>query len=112
MKEIIFKNLTSKNKRIKNISATEILRKNNILIESNRETKYFINNPLRSIRNISIKKPEIHILKDIDTCKNTKKFNWKIKGKILIKFNAQIIPIDYEHTYELEIVNLAKNKKV
>lgn len=111
MKEIIYKNLTSRDNKTKVISATEIARKNNFLVETTRQTKYLIRDflSLSAERNISTKKPEIYIRREINDA--NKKFNWKIKGRILAKYNGKIYPIDYEHTFNTEIVILKKQRK-
>lgn len=113
MKEIIFKNLTSPDNKIKNISTTQIQKSNNILIESCRETKYLVHNPVQvyNLKNHSLKRPDIYILKNFDTNNNTKKFTWKIKGEILTNHNDKTFLLDYEHSFSLEIVNLEKAKK-
>jgi len=115
MREIVFKNFTSQDSRIKNISATEILRHDKMLVESSRDTKYLIHRPIehdqKTLRNFSLNKPQIYILKHLDAETNTKKFAWKIKGKMLAKYNDKIFPIDFEHSFSLEIVNLKKQFK-
>jgi len=114
MREIVFKNFTSSDNRKKSTSATEILRHQNILVESCRETRYLVKNSItnpRLLKNHLLKKPEVFISRNFDTHDKTKKFSWKIKGEMFINYDSKIFPVNYEHSFTLEVVDLVEQKR-
>lgn len=112
MKEIIFKDFISEDKRKKVTSSTEITRKNGVLIQSCKKSNYIVHGPLninpRLGKNKTSKKPQLYITRNINTPKNTQKITYKIEGKILVKFKNNIFAISYKHTLNIEIINLEK----
>jgi hypothetical protein len=110
MKEIVLKNFTSKDRKIKNISVTEIIKNKDLLIESSRNTIYSGNPSVKENSRLSNVKPQIYVTKNIDTKNNTKKYEFKIKGRELKSYKEKIYPVDYEHSFTVEIVNLKNTK--
>lgn len=116
MKEIILKNSISKDKKIKNVSSTEIFRINNILIENNCESKYCIGESVHERiqyhRYLNHKKPELYIRKEFDAENKTKKISYTIKGKFWIKYENKFYPLHYEHSHNLETIKLRSKREI
>lgn len=107
MRDLLFKNLTSNEKKRKIISTSEIVDKQGIRSIIHR---HFV----CAIKEVAGKKmekplPYLYVLKNHNTRESKEKFFCKIKGSIFAIYNAKLYQINYMHSLKITLAATPSN---
>ena len=99
MRELLFKNMTSINKKRKVLCLSEVSRKDRILTKVNRRFIYLVKESAQS-QKVS-EAPEFYIFKNHDSKSKQEKFNLKIKGNFYVVCNQKVYLVSYCHSLRI-----------
>lgn len=101
MRELLFKNLTSLEKKRKVLSLSEVSNKDGFLTHVNRRFIYLVKEV--SAMSNAVDEPHFFILKDHNSKLNQEKFNFKIKGHFYVSCNQKIYLVNYCHSLHIRL---------
>lgn len=101
MRDMLFKNLTSDDKRRKIISSSEIVDKKGVRSITRRHFVCMIKEMKKG--QLEQKPPSIYVLKKQNTKDQTGKFFCKIKGSMNIVINERLYRIIFMHTLKITL---------
>lgn len=101
MRNLVFKNLTSQDKRRRRIASSEIIESKGIYSVIRR---HFVCR-IKEVDSVAQGKvsPEIYVKKERNTLEQTEKFFCKIKSELYIKSCGKIYRIDFMHTLKISL---------
>lgn len=100
MRDILFKNLTSNEKRRKIIASSEIVDKQGMRSIIHRHFVYLVKE-IKDKHNIQKPLPYLYVLKEHNTLEQREKFFCKIKGSIYAVVNAKLLLITFVHSLKI-----------
>ncbi|MBU1124973.1 MAG: hypothetical protein KKC84_03025 [Candidatus Omnitrophica bacterium] len=101
MQDLLFKNLTSIDKRRKIISCSEILDKEGVRSIVRRHFVYFIREIVEEDLPEVQERPQLFVIKERDTKLQREKFFCKIKGYVYVVKNQKKYQITYIHSLKV-----------
>lgn len=103
MRDLLFKNLTSVNKKRKIVSSSEIMDKEGTRTVIKRHFVYII----REVDNNAAKPlPSVYVLKERDTRQESEKFFCKLKNSVYALHNDKLYIILFMHTLKISLSNI------
>ena len=107
MKEMIFKQNTDVNNKVKAVSSVEKIEDKNCITYI--EKKFILK--LSSTDQVAPKKsqPEFNLIKSFDTKKQIERFRFESKGYFFMTNNRMLVKINYKHSLRIKIVWKTKN---
>ena len=110
MRDLVFKNLTSKRKDRKIIAAKEMINENGIRTVIKKHLICLINIKEQSDAANRDIKQGLYITKEKHTCTKTESFFVKMKGKMIACNNGKMFEIDFLHSLRIELSPTAEQK--
>ncbi len=108
MRDMVFKNLTSMDKRKRVLWASETFNEDGILTKIHKYLIYIIKEvPVQE--NYTNEKPEIYVLKYRDTGEKTEKFHIRMKGGIYCIANGKCFFVTFCHTLKIDLCEAPQN---
>lgn len=102
MRDMIFKNLTSHDKRKRVLWASETINEDGILTKIHKYLIYIIKE-VKKDKIVKSPKPEIHVLKQRNTKEKTEKFHIKMKGSIYCVAQEKCYFVTFCHTLKIDL---------
>lgn len=102
MRDLIFKNLTSQDRRKKVLWASETINEDGVLTRIHKYLIYIIKE-VKSEDMVEIGKPEIFVTKNHNTKDKTEKFHVKMKGGLYCSANGKNYFINFCHTLKIDL---------
>lgn len=104
MRDLLYKNLTSQDKRRKVIACSEISDKQGVRSIIRRHFIYMV----KEINNASPQKPDsyLYVLKARDTKNQTEKFLCRIKGSVFAAHNGKLFLIIFQHSLKITLTSI------
>jgi len=102
MRDMVFKNLSSEDKRKRVLWASETINEDGILTRIHKYLIYIIKEVEKDTP-MKQEKPEIHILKCRDTKEKTEKFQIKMKGGITCVTKDKCFFVSFCHTLKIDL---------
>ncbi len=101
MRDLLYKNLTSRDKRRKVIACSEISDKQGVRSIIRRHFIYMV----KEVSGASPQKPEpyLYVLKVRDTKTQTEKFLCRIKGSVFVVHNGKLFLIIFQHSLKITL---------
>lgn len=109
MRDLLFKNLTSTDRKRRIIASSETAEKEGVRSIIHRHficiTKEIAGGP--------VKKPvrQVHILRKRDTRELTERFFCRVKGSVCVKINQQLFEVLFMHSLKITLSALSKEKE-
>jgi len=109
MRDLLFKNLTSEDKKRRVITSSEIMDKEGTRIIINRHFVYII----REVNNATTAKPlpSTYVLKERDTRQEKEKFFCKLKNSVYALYNDKLYLVLFMHTLKITLTDITENSK-
>lgn len=104
MRDLIFRNLTSQDKRKKVLQAQEIINDKGVLTKIYRGFVCFLK-PAYEVKN-AIEHPEIHIVKSVDDSQHRETLLLKVKGGLYAVNKGELYFLSFCHSLR---INIQKN---
>lgn len=103
MRNLLFKNLTSNDRRKRVVSSSEITEKEGVRSVIRRHFIYIV----KEVSNPDIEKPKpsLCVLKEQDTKEQRQKFFCKLKGSVLAVNRGRLFLIAFMHTLKITLVS-------
>ncbi len=101
MREIAFKNITSKKKKRKIISLIEKAEKDQCFVHSYKTLVYIVSPQKEKIRELS--RPEYYVSKFYDSQTKEERFSLRVKGTSYVVQDSSFFRIDFCHSLKIEI---------
>ncbi len=103
MRNLVFKNLTSQDKRRRRIASSEIIETQGVHSVIHR---HFVCR-IHEVATVSGEKksPEIYVKKERNTFEQTEKFFCKIKSELFIECSGKYYRIDFMHTLKISLTS-------
>lgn len=102
MRDMVFKNLTSVDKRKRVLWASETINEDGILTRIHKYLIYIITE-VENAGALQTEKPQIHILKCRDTKEKTEKFQIKMKGGLYCFAKEKCFLVNFSHTLKIDL---------
>ncbi len=102
MRDMVFKNLTSHDKRKRVLWASETINEDGILTKIHKYLIYIIKE-VKKDKMVKASKPEIHVLKHRNTKEKTEKFHIKMKGNIYCVAHDKCYFVTFCHTLKIDL---------
>jgi hypothetical protein len=102
MRDMVFKNLTSHDKRKRILWASETINEDGILTKIHKYLIYIV----KEVKKEEIRKtekPEIFVLKSRDTREKTEKFQIKMKGGVYCLAKDRCLFVSFCHTLKIDL---------
>ena len=106
MRDLLFKNLTSEDKKRKVISSSEIVDRGCVRTTVRRHFIYFA----REIQDSDVKKstPYLFVLKERNTKEKREKFYCRMKGSVYAVCQGRLFLVQFMHSLKINIVAIPK----
>ena len=103
MRDLLFKNLTSEDRRRKIIASSEIVNREGVRSVINRHFICMV----REIEDSNIERPQpyVHVVKEHNSREQTEKFFCKIKGSVCAVNNGRLFLILFMHSLKISLIN-------
>ena len=101
MRDLVFKNITSDDKRKRILQAQEVISDNGMLTKIRRGFVYLIK-PVKQAKG-KVEQPEVCIIKSIDTKLKIEKLFLKIKGGLYAVNKGQLYFLSFCHSLRVDI---------
>lgn len=111
MRDMVFKNLTSMDKRKKVLWASETFSEDGILTRIHKYLIYIIKEVRPEDIPDALDKPEIHVLKCRDTREKTEKFHIRLKGGLYCEANGKNFFVSFCHTLKIDLSKAPEEAK-
>ena len=102
MRDMVFKNMTSQDRRKRVLWASEIINEDGILTKIHKYLIY-IAKEVRKDDVHQLPKPDIFVVKSRDTHEKTEKFHIKMKGNIYCVAKNRYFLISFCHTLKIDL---------
>lgn len=102
MKKIIYKRNNDFNKKLKKVGIIQLLSDDNSKTRIEKEFTYRIYATDKV--NPSVKPPEIHIFKQMDSERGVERFNLHVKGYFYMTHNRVLVKVKFEHKLDIKIL--------
>jgi hypothetical protein len=106
MRDLLYKNLTSQDKRRKVIACSEISDKQGVRSVIRRHSIYMV----KEVSGTSFQKPEpyLYVLKVRDTKAQTEKFLCRIKGSVFVVHDGKLFLIIFQHSLKITLAAISE----
>ena len=104
MRDLVFKNLTSIEKRRKVISSSEVTDNNGIHSVINRHFMYMVRE-VACGSEMPKPEPHVHVIKDRNTKDQRESFFCKIKGGVYVMHEEKVFLVNYMHTLRIQLTS-------
>jgi hypothetical protein len=103
MRNLLFKNLTSNDRKRRVVSSSEISEREGVRSVIRRHFIYIV----KEVSNPNIEKPKpyLYVLKEQDTKEQRQKFFCKLKGSILAINRGKLFLIVFMHTLKIDLIS-------
>jgi hypothetical protein len=107
MRDLLFKNLTSTDRKRKIISTSEIAEKQGIRSIIRRHFVCII----KEVKDGEVEKPEpyLYVLKVHNTKEHKEKFFCRIKGSVTVVFNHKLFMIQFMHSLKIDLTAISQD---
>jgi hypothetical protein len=102
MRDMVFKNLTSVDKKKRVLWASETINEDGILTKIHKYLIYIIKEVDKN-EAVETEKPQIHIMKCRDNIEKTEKFQIKMKGGIYCFAKEKCFFVNFCHTLKIDL---------
>lgn len=123
MKELLFTNHTSRDKKRRELTISELTEKDGMVRTIMRRCSYYVKKQTEITQPVDLdelavkgadgekaKFREFHILRYHDSQLHEDKFSWKVDGSLFIVTSENLFTIDFSHSFEVDMVERAKAK--
>jgi hypothetical protein len=101
MRELVFKNLTSGNKKRKDLYISETIEKNGLKTVMRRHSSYLIGNSGNVDKGTSANNKHVFISRKRDTKLGKSAFVYDVVGKFYTIINEEVYPVTFKHSLEI-----------
>ncbi len=102
MRDMVFKNLTSQNKKKRILWASETIREDGVLTKIHKYLIYIVKETVEEEKK-DVGKPEIFVTKYKNTNDKTEKFQIKMKGCVYCVANERYFLVNFCHTLKIDL---------
>ena len=101
MRNLVFKNLTSSNRRKKVLFSSVVLEKKGLKSVIQRRFVYIA----KEVNNAGLAKPlsELHVVKEHNSLEQRERFFCKLKGSVRVSYNKKIYLVVYLHSLNITL---------
>ncbi len=107
MRDMVFKNLTSSDKKKRVLWASETINENGLQTKIHKYLIYIVKEIAKEDVRES-EKPEIYVTKCRDTKAKTEKFQFKMKGGIFCLTKTKYFYVSFCHTLKIDLCQISK----
>lgn len=101
MRDMVFKNLTSQNKKKRILWASETIREDGILTKIHKYLIYIVKETSEETKDTA--RPEIFVTKSKNSNEKTEKFQIKMKGCVYCVANEHRFLVNFCHTLKIDL---------
>ena len=102
MRDMIFKNMTSQDRKKRVLWASEVINEDGILTKIHKYLIYIVKEVPKETAH-KTERPEVFVIKHRDTKEKTEKFHIKIKGSVYCMTEDRCFFVSFSHTLKIDL---------